>query len=685
MAAGKKELTTTDVVDSVLWGVVTALATWTPIFHLATALELPRDLAGVIWLATAGGALMVARALRTTNPNSQPPSHTDNPHAPYTQRRSGVPALVPVSIWGLGIIVFWLSVFTGLRTLSTWLVFWGLIAGAGALATWWATSSPAEFVRQTPPVRRSLPTISIHVLAVLFAVGSAITRRSDADDVFLVNRALWVAQHDGAFATRDTLFAEQVFPATRPDFPTTAFEPFVGLLSAWTRIPTATMFYLVIGPAIAGLSIYAMWRLAASVGARSAVAATWAAAVFLVLDGRSHAGLGNFSFVRSWQGKSVLLLVIMPVMLHAALRWGRQGRARDMWLMILGMSAGLGLSSSAVFLLPVLVILGVVSGTFDDPAARWRRIGAGVIPLLLPFGVAIARLLADAAPLVIEPPVMGFAVWPSPTELVVPPWSQWSKVFGGGAAMGVVAFCVVTAPLAVGRRSGRVMFSLCAVGIFGILYAPGTFDIVNDASGARSILWRSAWLLQVPLAVGAVSTMWAGHLRRRASWGLTVVALVLGLVMVGGNTWVLDDDNVDGFGWPALDLPGTSESSARMILRYAEPGDVVASTRSRNWAVGSLDSRVFTTDPRGRYIGDLRPHPEFHADARLTITRVIDDGLENDTAGDLVAALELLSVDVVCPLAGPAAADVIDVLKPRGWHVVDADDTCVVIRRGSNQ
>ncbi len=661
--------------DTILISFVSAIAAGTFAYFLGTTLGWSRDIVGILWLIIAMAAVGGYFRARRQQSSGVAAVHTSD--AGNARSRS--------VLWGIAVLVVVVGAFVDRLDAGNWWLWWSLITCGGAVALWLSLRTPEEQLPAQPePHGRLAHVAPVHVIAACFAVFSAITRRSDADDVFLVNRAVWTSQHDGPFAQRDTLFANQVFPRTGPDFPDRAYEQLVGVLSAWTNVSAATWFYLILGPLVAGLSVWAMWRLLMCLGVRAPAVATGAAALFLVLDGGSHAGLGNFSFVRSWQGKSVLLLIVLPVLMCAGLRWGRHGRGVDLWVMLVASVAAIGLSSSSLFLVPIAAGISVVAGVCDATESRGVRVGALLIPVAPQALVALGTFIADPQPLLAMPPHLGFALWPTPSELTVAPWSVWSKVFGSGVAMAVGAAALVLAPLGVARRSGAVLLSLLSLVCFGGLYAPGVLHMLDDVSGAGSVLWRVGWLLQIPVAVGIVVAMWHRRMRRLRSAWHTMVPVVMLLSLLGGDTWVFDEDNVDGVGWPALDLPGTSEASARMILDHALPGDVVASTHSRNWAVGALDSRVFTVNPRGRYIGQLRPHPEYYADERVLVTRVINDGLASTSPGDFLQALDVLSVDVVCAVVGDAATEVSDVLTPNGWQVVDADDVCVVIRRQSD-
>ena len=46
----------------------------------------------------------------------------------------------------------------------------------------------------------------------LVALLSLVMVRPDQDDVFVVNRSTWIAEHDTSFPERDTVFSDDVLP-----------------------------------------------------------------------------------------------------------------------------------------------------------------------------------------------------------------------------------------------------------------------------------------------------------------------------------------------------------------------------------------------------------------------------------------------------------------------------------------
>ena len=646
------------------------LPVWTLVFHVSHQLGLVRDLAGVMWVIGLAG-LMVWRR-RLVIPAS--PSH-DPYMVAHGGRRELRHVVVAVAMLLVGLLL------EPVRD-GRWSLYWGLavVATVTVFAGLFAVETGDVHRDRTRMMGDSGGAWVVHLTALIFALGSLLTRRPDADDTLLINRADWVSRHSGAFPVRDVLFADQVFPLTRAEFPQTAYEPLLGVLSAWTRVPAMALFHLVAGPVIAALAVWALWRLFVEIGVRWPGWATVAATVFLLLNGRNHASLGNFSFARSWQGKSVLLLVVIPFAARAGLRWGRTGDRAALATVVAAGVAGVGLSSSSLFLMPVVLASAVAAGCIDAPTGhRMRRLvagGAGIAPI----GVfAVVTALSSGQPLLAES--LGLA-WVSPsgwlTDLRVPPDANFAKVFGSGVSMAIVVPAIFLAPAAVGSRSARLFLLLSGPVSFVVMYAPGVLDVIDSVSGASSVLWRVAWLLHVPLAIGAVATMWSRADRRLASAWHLFVPLALVLAMMGSDSWVLNSSNVPGVGDVALDLPRGSADTARMVLDHAQPGDVISGTESVNWAVSSLDSRVFTVSPRGRYISFLRSHPDFHADARITVMESIRSGISELSPEEVFDALEVLSVDLLCVLVRDRTIEFGSTLLAAGWTVVDANDDCVL-------
>lgn len=666
-------------IDALLTASVVALAWWTVLFHLAVPLGLHRDLVGAIWVA--GGAAMAAAAW-------------------WRRPRRGRLRLVPVAprpTW-----VVWAIVAATVAAVAVsatrwpderprWWLFWAAVVALVALALRLvAAAPPAGPPRgQAGEPRRGGSTTSapwsvgvVAALALASAAGSAFTVRPDADDVFLVNRSTYVAEHPGPLPERDTLFSDEVFAVTRPDAVPTAIEPLLGVVAAWSPATAPTITYLVFGPLVAGLGILALWRLLRTLGAAAPTVATAAALGFLLLDGSTHYSFGSMGFVRSWQGKVAFLLVVVPSLWHHGLRWARDGRRADLWWLLASNVAGIGLTTTAVLVGPSVSAVAVVAGCWG--LGRWQRLLPGLLSALPAVVAAAAFTLLPRQD-------------PTPVLAWIPPWftlsggiepgRQWHWIYDQGVGLLVPAGCALVAWACVRDRSARLALLLAPLVLFGVFYGPGTFDAIADVSGVRAILWRTGWILPVPLAVGLVvaaplAVGRLGAVRRAASAG---VAVVLGAALVLGGAWVLDPDGgTQGvhlrLGW---DVDPTDRVAAQRLIDLSAPGDVVAAPERIGQVLAIQTTRVRAVNPRGQYMSGRHAVPEFRADARVLLSGAVTGGhITPDQIPEVVQAVHDLGVRGACVTAGVDSPTLTEALEQAGLEVVDADHVCTYWRWG---
>ena len=400
--------------DSLVDGSVAALAAWTLVFHLARWTDMPRDGALTVWLV--GGVLwLIARWLSPGTKEADGGRLVDGGPTPS---RSGFGVLVVPGLLGIAAVLafvdvdglWWPALWCGLALLLG-LAVRGVVArvpgrrGTGSGEGRNGRSAAGSSV--TPAGSTSMAAASVVFLALLMALLSLVMVRPDRDDVFVVNRSTWVAEHDAAFPERDTIFSDDVLPVERPAGLPTSVEALVGSLAAFlsTAVGTvgaASMTYLGLAPMVAALSVLATWRLLRGLGVRSPALATWVGTVFLVLDGTEHGSFGNFSAGRSWQGKVVFLVVVVPTLWHHATLWGSDGRRRHLLATVSGVVAGLGLTSTAVLVAPAVVVAAAAAGVVAaTPGAsllagvRRVRVGWSVVAAAPALLVGLITLVAE--------------------------------------------------------------------------------------------------------------------------------------------------------------------------------------------------------------------------------------------------------------------------------------------------
>ena len=490
------------ICDGLLTATVIVLAVWTIVFVVAVALHWSQDVALAIWLVAV--VAVAAWLHRTRRPG------TPIQLAPISGLLAG--RMRPLVVFAIttAIVASALSATSWPSRAPRWWVFWALVVASLGVAAFVVVRTPSTATVDGPPLPSTdgrWGTVLVLAIAALFAIGSAVTQRPDADDVFLVNLSVYIEQHGGDFPTRDTIFSDEVFRSTRPEVPQTSIEPLVGVVARYTPWTAPTLTYLVLGPIAAGLSILALWRVLRTVGAAAPGLATAFGALFLLLDGEGHAAFGNLSFGRSWQGKVIFLIVITPLLVHHGLRWARDGSRRDLALLVAGNVAGLGLTRTAAFIAPTVTIIAVGAGALA--CRRWREVAWATVACIPALLFVLAGALFDP-----PPDRIGGAIASGDTESVplaasatsLDPGVQWHFVFGDGGRLFIPVAAVLLGWVFVRDRSARLFMVLAPLTLFGVFYAPRVLPWLAEPSGAGSILWRVAWLLPLPMAVGLAAT-----------------------------------------------------------------------------------------------------------------------------------------------------------------------------------
>ena len=83
---------------------------------------------------------------------------------------------------------------------------------------------------------------------------------------------------------------------------------------------------------------------------------------------------GSFFVGRAWQGKTVLLIVLVPVLLAQLHDYGRAPSRGGLVRLALLSIAAIGLSTTAIFLVPTIAFACMAALALQDRACRARRL-----------------------------------------------------------------------------------------------------------------------------------------------------------------------------------------------------------------------------------------------------------------------------------------------------------------------
>jgi hypothetical protein len=668
--------------DVALDAFVVALAAWTLLFHVARAAGWTVDLTFGLWLGAVSVAAVFVpayrRGIRTTPP------------ADLAEDADVGPGRAVGAVLGLGAAA---GVIAGLRALDVpgWWIVWGLAVAALVAAAVLVLRAPAAPAARPRPsaLTEQLGAGTVIVAAIVFALLAVTTVRPDTDDVYLVNRSVWVEQRGGAFPERDVLFSDEEFAITRDNEVETAIEPLVGAIARWLPWSSATVAYLAVAPVVSALGVLALWRLVRSWRVGAPVTATLLGVLFLAFGGAIHTSFGNFSFGRAWQGKVAFLSVVVPQLWTHALGWGRDRRARSLVMLVLASIAAVGLSSTATLVGPPVVALGIGAGVLGSaPVARARTAALGALALVAPLAAglvavwsepqaprAASQLLAAAARLVTGPAG-------SPPPLggpgAVGPPDAWYTVVGTGTLAVIGGVAAFTAWAAVRDRAARLALIAAPLAVVGLFGAPAVLRLAAEAAGARSIVWRVVWIIPLPAMVGVAVTGAAALVPARAAAAARLaVPLAAAVAIVAGGTGVWSGANGASLGAPAWDVDPEALPAARRLVELARPGTTVAAPEAVGGIVAITTVDVRAHNPSSKYLSGPWASSGFQRRQRGVLSRAVEAGdLPAGTEADVERALAALGVTAACVRPALAGTTGERALHAAGFALVGDDAQC---------
>jgi hypothetical protein len=531
-----------------------------------------------------------------------------------------------------------------------WVLVWPTWIVAAVSGTTWAwrrlaarpgaATTPAQATRP-PSTPAGWTSVGVLAWAVGLGLLSMWTQRPNPDDLFYVNVSQWVAAH-GDFPVKDTLFSDLAYPmANWP--PVASYEGLVGTVARLTGAYAATVEYVVVTPLATFLSVLALWRLLRAWRVSHLFWVLSTALVFLLFDGSaSYASPGNLFLTRLWQGKVVLLCVLVPVLLVYALQYVERPSRRRLAALALGGVASVGLSTTGIFLVPILALAGLAPLVLRD-----RR--RAVLGLLALAGYPLAAGIVTVA-------VGGRSADDFGARRLYRFDADWigSQLLLTELVGLVVVLALLLAALLVPHPAARVTSGLLAL-FTGYVFIPGAMHLSYDLTGLGPTLWRISWAAAIAALVGVLAVeggrralarvLPTGTWRHRAP---VLSALVVMALLAAFGPPILSEDTGTVFRSPFhWQRSYSSRSVTGHILAATRPGDLVLAPESLSITIAVTSTDVKTVAPRDYYMEYLQDDPSFHYSERLALVRYVNDDVPGDLPG-LGHDLDVLGVDVAC-------------------------------------
>jgi Family of unknown function (DUF6077) len=641
--------------DHLLDFLVLALAAWTAIYHVCLVLHV-----GTFWAAVAEGAALIPCAWLAFRSSGAEPRAPTSARAPAGLRSAAGLVLALNALAAVGTAS--LFAFTSAPWQAVWPL-WLAAAGMTVMATGVRLSGGAAGHGPTEAGGRAFAagsrTWPATAMALTWAVGLAVFSlflvRPDGDDALYLRFSSWVAAH-GEFPLRDILFTDQIFPAIIYP-PLASIEGLAGTVARETGLAAANVVYLGLGSLASALAVLAVWRLLRNWGVRMVGLSLSVTMVFLLLAAEEHRMLGNFFIARMWQGKVVFLAAFIPLLFVLMNEYAERPTGRALVLLAAAGAAGIGLTSTAAFVVPV-----VAAGCLVPLVRRSPRLAA--IGFAAAAGYPLTALVVNFAS-----GGRRAAVY-SASDVVAGDLVRFVLGTGVLALVGVSA--VLLGPALIRRRSAAQMTATTVL-LVGLLFAPPLPLFVFDVTGIGRVLWRWTWALPTAALVGVLATEIGARARSPALRVLPAAALCALLAIWGKPLWAGFVRVADEPAWKRF--PKSIEA-ARGVVAEARPGETILAPVGLSRTLLIMSGTTTAVSPRGIYTRALSDVPGGHARKRIRLQRFARRGFATSTgsagrreeAAKVKDALRVVEVDLAC--LNPHLPDARRLLLGAGWSPV---------------
>jgi hypothetical protein len=576
--------------------------------------------------------------------NPQTPADTIHSHNPHGEDLFAAFVLDAFVLLGSSsTLAYYITLFTRLPAF-TWYPLHTVCLAAGG----------AYFRRlgglATPKISFQTPLVTLILLCLAAASVNIITLRPDADDFSYLHRALHAANHMAQpFIMEHTSHELADLPPISPVHLLSSVEVGAALIARLLGLPIIFFTHQVLGTLVLLLTPLAYYSLFRTLDCDvwPALLGTIAALVFLAISGDSHQDWGNFTIVRAWQGKCILVVLLLPFLAGVVVRFMYLGQKGDLARLFALMVLGIGLTSSGFFVVPYA--FGLLSALIC--------LAGGLCPRLLRRFLAVCStlvipgVLAIAATSPLFHQLTDMTVWVgaqprSPVEwlsIVVPTWTD------------VIIYCAiwVYCILATARKSPQRAFLLYSLTATLILLLPGISTSLMELT-KPGVYWRLAYASLEPAIAGLAVAVSSGARNRK--WEKISFCAACFLFMVLTKTFAVNTNVLTLPHW--VKFPAQIDKASDDIASTLPNGAVVAAPESIVWVLGLRrhDLRFIST----RHLETVHVFRNYwnqnEATQRIEVSNFLNDNASPD-AGTIRPYLAGLDAIILPRSRDPAVLD----------------------------
>jgi len=339
------------------------------------------------------------------------------------------------------------------------------------------------------------------------------------------------------------------------------FETFQATITYLTGIPILVSHYFVVPSILAVFSILIHWRIL-----RQLVEHRWVVGMFfffivMLVWGDVHRTHANFGFVRAFQGKAGLVMVVAPGILHYFLKYQQSYERKYAALLFFTLVAGVGLTPTGIIVGPMLLGL-LILANFKMSKKELKNNLILCVSFVIPMFLGlIMKFYFDFEGSVVHTE-NGFQEHTTNLEML-------RFVVGEGYRGFFALLCLALSPLCVTNSKVQKTFRNFVLILVVMLLFPYTSEIIARSTYATAS-WRWLWVIPFPLIMGVVMSRcfyFDYRLKGIPVTGILFTFLTL-LYIYSSQRFVFAAENYASIGAPVFKLHDQKKIKLRSYGEY---------------------------------------------------------------------------------------------------------------------
>jgi hypothetical protein len=379
--------------------------------------------------------------------------------------------------------------------------------------------------------------LSILCIAItLFAV------REDADDAFylsMVVQALDKPQLPVLFYESLNGYTDALMPMMR------RVHSYELLVAAFSRIMDLDhhIVYYIIFPTITCvvfvLTFFSMYK-RLLLKKSSAILALSVLVCFLLFWGEGPRTLGNFSFVRFFQGKCLLIQIFVPVIVYLVFQYLKNGCLAYAIMLLFVMISSIGTSVNGILIAPLTLVLSLLGALATYPKRTLNPTNIMLFSIIMLYPIIVAIIIK------INPG--GKYIQHFGPEIFLNIYGNTPKILGTvlgnydlNMRSALILGCFLTLPVLLPSSMDKKLFAGYAAIVTITILLPGSpIHRIFAKNASMNFIWRLTWI--VPFTFFSAAAIGA-LLNSSKKYHLFAIPILLIAFIASPGNWTFSKEN----------------------------------------------------------------------------------------------------------------------------------------------